>query len=43
MEALLFGCGQELSTMTEITANMRLGVFEIRYSDRAPRSIGPRP
>ncbi|KAJ5156605.1 hypothetical protein N7492_009408 [Penicillium capsulatum] len=44
MEQLLFGYDdEELSSIVEIACDTNLGAFEIRYSNREPRSIGPHP
>ncbi|KAL3441809.1 hypothetical protein BJX65DRAFT_287970 [Aspergillus insuetus] len=44
MEHLLFGWDDaELSAITEFAGDVHFGAFEIRYSDKPPKSIGPRP
>jgi hypothetical protein len=44
MEHLLFGWDDaELSTITEFAGDVHFGGFEIRYSNKPPKSIGPRP
>lgn len=44
MEPLFFGCnGEELSNIVELAGDATIGAFEVRYSNREPRSIGPRP
>ncbi|KAJ0418445.1 hypothetical protein BJY00DRAFT_302832 [Aspergillus carlsbadensis] len=44
MEPLLFRWHDtELSTITEFAGDVHLGAFEIRYSNKPPQSIGPRP
>ncbi|KAL2845589.1 hypothetical protein BJX68DRAFT_241969 [Aspergillus pseudodeflectus] len=44
MEPLLFGWDDaELSEITEFAGDVHFGAFEIRYSNKPPKSIGPRP
>ncbi|KAL4803115.1 hypothetical protein BDV18DRAFT_153807 [Aspergillus unguis] len=44
MEALVFGRDEaELATITEISADAQFGAFEVRYTNKPPKTIGPRP
>ncbi|KAH7125826.1 hypothetical protein EDB81DRAFT_810021 [Dactylonectria macrodidyma] len=43
MDTLMFGTSEdELSDLTSVSVDIRLGGFEIGYSDRPNRAIGPR-
>ncbi|KAL4915462.1 hypothetical protein BDW62DRAFT_203647 [Aspergillus aurantiobrunneus] len=44
MEALVFGQDEdELSAITGFSGDIQFGAFEVRYRNRPPKCIGPRP
>ncbi|BCS23742.1 uncharacterized protein APUU_40186S [Aspergillus puulaauensis] len=44
MEALVFGQDEdELAAITEVAGDVQFGAFEIRYTNKPTKTIGPRP
>ncbi|OJJ03998.1 hypothetical protein ASPVEDRAFT_764138 [Aspergillus versicolor CBS 583.65] len=44
MEALVFGRDEdELAAITEIAVDAQIGAFEVRYTNKPTKTIGPRP